>query len=51
LSERTHDVIFEADLHYVRADCIHDPGALVTKYRQRWNEIVHGNAQVGVTEP
>ena len=51
LGERTHDVISNADLRYVGADCRHNPGDLVTKHSGRRNEIVSSKEQVSVTQP
>jgi hypothetical protein len=51
LSERTHDVIPDTDLRYLRADCRHNPGDLMTEHRRRRNEIVSGEEQICMTQP
>jgi hypothetical protein len=44
-------VISHTELHDFRTHCRHDPRNLVTKYHRRWDDIVSGEKQVGVTQP
>jgi hypothetical protein len=43
-------MISDAELCDVRPDCSHNPRNLMTKNRRRWNDIVSGEKQVGVTQ-
>ena len=44
-------MISDTELRDIRTDCSHDPCDLVTKHRWRWNDIVSGEKQVGMTQP
>ena len=44
-------MISHTELHDFRTHGRHDPRNLVTKHHRRWDDIVSGEKQVGVTQP
>ena len=50
LRERPHDMISNMELSDVGADLSDDSRHLVAKHRRRWNDVVRGEQEVGVTE-